>query len=93
MAFSHPSPPATLSKLPNPFAFGFSSRSLSSGHLLERRVWAHSSIPIVDGSPARAGSRDSPVNRLFKQPGGHVHISKGTVSTVRRLIKIDTESR
>ena len=28
-----------------PSAFSFSSRSLSSGHLLERRVWARSPIP------------------------------------------------
>lgn len=28
-----------------PSAFSFSSRSLNSGHLLERRVWARSLIP------------------------------------------------
>lgn len=91
MAFSHPSPPAILSKLPNPFAFSFSSRSLSSGRVLERLVWAHSPPSLTDLPPRTHAI--APVNRLFKQPGSHVNISESAASMVRRLIKIDTESR
>lgn len=44
-----------------PSAFSFSSNSLSSGHFLERRVWARSPTPpTADELPERADPRDIP---------------------------------